>query len=153
MHYLAYLCLISAFVFVIQIILFLTCFYPAVCSYHPPRRMWQPMPVFLPGKSCEQRSLVGYSPWGHKESRHDGSDLAYIHCSVYICSILPAIHDIPWCVFTMFNFSKIYSFLYFLAAPCSMWDLSSPTRNQTRVPLQCKRGVPADRPPGKSHHI
>ena len=24
--------------------------------------------VFLPGKSHEQRSLVGYSPWGHKES-------------------------------------------------------------------------------------
>ena len=22
----------------------------------------------LPGKSYEQRSLVGYSPWGHKES-------------------------------------------------------------------------------------
>ena len=25
-------------------------------------------PVFLPGKSNGQRSLVGYSPWGHKES-------------------------------------------------------------------------------------
>ena len=25
-------------------------------------------PVFLPGKSHGQRSLVGYSPWGHKES-------------------------------------------------------------------------------------
>ena len=24
--------------------------------------------VFLPGKSPRQRSLVGYSPWGHKES-------------------------------------------------------------------------------------
>jgi len=24
-------------------------------------------PVFLPGESHEQRSLVGYSPWGHKE--------------------------------------------------------------------------------------
>ena len=24
-------------------------------------------PVFLPGKSHGQRSLVGYSPWGHKE--------------------------------------------------------------------------------------
>ena len=28
---------------------------------------WQPTPVFLPGKSHRQRSLVGYSPWGHKE--------------------------------------------------------------------------------------
>ena len=27
----------------------------------------QPTPVFLPGKSHGQRSLVGYSPWGHKD--------------------------------------------------------------------------------------
>ena len=29
---------------------------------------WQPTPVFLPGEFHGQRSLVGYSPWGHKES-------------------------------------------------------------------------------------
>ena len=28
----------------------------------------QPTPVFLPGGSHRQRSLGGYSPWGHKES-------------------------------------------------------------------------------------
>ena len=28
----------------------------------------QPTPVFLPGESHGQRSLVGYSPGGHKES-------------------------------------------------------------------------------------
>ena len=32
------------------------------------RRKWQPSPVFLPGKSHGQRSLVRYSPWGCKES-------------------------------------------------------------------------------------
>ena len=32
------------------------------------RREWQPTPVFLPGKSHGQKSLVGYSPWGHRES-------------------------------------------------------------------------------------
>ena len=32
------------------------------------RREWQPTPVFSTGKSHEQRSLVGYSPWrGHKK--------------------------------------------------------------------------------------
>ena len=31
------------------------------------RREWQPTPVFLPGGSQGQRSLEGYSPWGHKE--------------------------------------------------------------------------------------
>ena len=29
---------------------------------------WQPAPAFLPGESHGQRSLVGYSPEGHKES-------------------------------------------------------------------------------------
>ena len=34
----------------------------------PWRKKWQPTPVFLPGKSHGWGSLVGYSPWGHKES-------------------------------------------------------------------------------------
>ena len=34
----------------------------------PFRREWQPTPVFLPGEFHGQRSLVGCSPWGHKES-------------------------------------------------------------------------------------
>ena len=34
----------------------------------PLRRAGQPTPVFLPGESHGQRSLAGYSPWGHKES-------------------------------------------------------------------------------------
>ena len=32
------------------------------------RRKWQPTPVFLPGKSHEQGSLVSCSPWDLKES-------------------------------------------------------------------------------------
>ena len=32
------------------------------------RRQWHPTPVLLPGKSHGWRSLVGYSPWGRKES-------------------------------------------------------------------------------------
>ena len=32
------------------------------------RRKWQCTPVFLPGESHGQRSLAGYSPWGHQES-------------------------------------------------------------------------------------
>ena len=31
-------------------------------------RKWQSTPVLLPGKSHGQRNLVGYSPWGRKES-------------------------------------------------------------------------------------
>ena len=32
------------------------------------RRQWHPTPVLLPGKFHGRRSLVGCSPWGHKES-------------------------------------------------------------------------------------
>ena len=37
----------------------------------PWSRKWQRTPVFLPGKSHEQRSL-GYSPWGRKQSDTTG---------------------------------------------------------------------------------
>ena len=35
------------------------------------RRKLQPTPVFLLGKSHGQRSLAGYSPWGHKRLGHN----------------------------------------------------------------------------------
>ena len=34
----------------------------------PAKETWQPTPVFLPGEFHRRRSLVGYIPWGHKES-------------------------------------------------------------------------------------
>ena len=45
-------------------------FYPWVGKI-PWRRKWQSTPVFLPGESHGQRSLVSYSPWGCKGVRHD----------------------------------------------------------------------------------
>ena len=44
---------------------------------NPWRRKWQPTPVSLPGKSHGQRSLVGYSPWSHKEP--DLTELPSMH--------------------------------------------------------------------------
>ena len=50
--------------------------YPVICrrlgfnpwvGKIPWRREWQPTPVFLPGESQGQRSLVGYGAWGCKE--------------------------------------------------------------------------------------
>ena len=41
--------------------------YSYTCLASVWRRQWQPTPVLLPGKS-NGRSLVGCSPWGHKES-------------------------------------------------------------------------------------
>ena len=43
----------------------------------PWRRKWQPTPVFLPGESHRQRSLMGYSPRGHKNL--DITEAARIH--------------------------------------------------------------------------
>ena len=43
----------------------------------PERRTWQPTPVFLPRECQGQRSLAGYSPWGHKES--DTTFTFYFH--------------------------------------------------------------------------
>ena len=40
---------------------------------------WRPTPVLLPGKSHGQRSLVGYSPWGGRES--DTTDI----WSLWLC--------------------------------------------------------------------
>ena len=44
-----------------------TCVQPWVRKI-PWRREWLPTPVFLSGEFHGQRSLAGYSPWGHKES-------------------------------------------------------------------------------------
>ena len=40
------------------------------------RRKWQPTPVFLPGESQGQGSLVGCRLWGSHRVGHDWSDLA-----------------------------------------------------------------------------
>ena len=62
----------------------------------PWRRKWQPTPVFLPGKSHGQKSLVGYSPWGHKES--NTTERAHTHTCLdysYCFWSLPALHTHP----------------------------------------------------------
>ena len=46
----------------------------------PCRRKWRPTPVFLPGESHGRRSLVGYSPWGRKES--DTTERLHFHFSL-----------------------------------------------------------------------
>ena len=45
------------------------------------RRRWQPTPVFLPRESHGERSLAGYSPWGHKESDTTEVTLTCMHAS------------------------------------------------------------------------
>ena len=45
----------------------------------PRRRKWQPTPVLLPGKSHGQRSLVGSSAWGRRESDRNKWLSAHTH--------------------------------------------------------------------------
>ena len=47
------------------------------------RRKWQSTPVLLSGEFHRQRSLVGYSPWSHKES--DMIENTYICAHVRAC--------------------------------------------------------------------
>ena len=51
----------------------------------PWRRKWQPIPVFLPGKSHGQKSLAGYSWWDHKRVGYnlDTKQQPYTHSHVY----------------------------------------------------------------------
>ena len=56
-------------------IVFLVCYSEMIW-----RRQWHPTPVLLPGKSHGWRSLVGCSPWGHKES--DMTEQLHFHFSL-----------------------------------------------------------------------
>ena len=80
----------------------------------PLEKEMQPTPVFLPGISLEQRSLVGYSPWGHKESdtaEHTQHNIFHMWCLSYL--------EIRNLIF------------FFFATLQGLWDLSSPTRDRT----------------------
>ena len=46
------------------------------------RRAWKPSQVISPGEFHGQRSLEGYSPWGHKES--DVTEHIIIHVFIFI---------------------------------------------------------------------
>ena len=48
------------------------------------RKEWISTPVFLPGKFHEQRSLVGDSPWDHKElDTTEGLQHIHTHAHIY----------------------------------------------------------------------
>ena len=42
--------------------------FQSLCQEEPWGRKWQLASAFLPGKFHGERSLVGYSPWGHKRA-------------------------------------------------------------------------------------
>ena len=73
------------------------------------RRKWQPIPVFLPGKSSGQRNLAGYSPWGHKRVRHNLATSFVDNVLIwytYYCNIIIPKHSLtsPLCCTTIILF-------------------------------------------------
>ena len=65
----------------------------------PWRRKWQPTPVFLPEESHGQRSLVGYSPWGHKEQTQLSTHTCFVITTLYLTySLVFFPHLQPSCV-------------------------------------------------------
>ena len=57
----------------------------------PCRREWLPTPVLLPGEVHGQRSLVGYSPWGHQESdTTEWLTLSLFHFSLSLSAWVPS---------------------------------------------------------------
>ena len=69
-------------------------------------------PVFLPGKSQGQRSLVGYSPWGHKELDMTSVQFSSIEslCDpVSLCCTLGAAHQAPLSITSSQSLLKLTS--------------------------------------------
>ena len=69
----------------------------------PWRRKWQLTPVFLPGESHGWRSLVGYSPWGCKES--DTTEQLHFH---FLSPMLLNHHSYPLKSHLLHKPSKIH---------------------------------------------
>ena len=93
------------------------------------RRKWQPTPVFLPGESCGQRSLVGCCPWGRTES--DTTEVTQQQQQQQQCSYL---FDFPQ------NFLG-YSCIFFVNSPSPLHyyifqDLIQKHRSRNKQHLQ-----------------
>ena len=84
----------------------------------PWRRKWHPTPVLLPGKFHGPRSLVGYSPWGRKES--DKTEQLHFNFSMHgiptlgECSFQRELHSLS------FFFFFLSPFLFFARLPARL---------------------------------
>ena len=79
-------------------------------------RKWQHTPVFLPGKFHGQRTLVGYSPWGHKES--DTTEHIYSFLGFFFTDIFkPTFHLSTASISILFSGSNDINI-------SSLWEIS-----------------------------
>ena len=85
-----------------------------------------PPPVFLPGISHGQRSLAGYSPWGHKES-----DMTYQQNN-YLDFLFPLFKDF----FLMWTISKVFFWILLQYCLYSMFCLLAAKHVGSQLPIQ-----------------
>ena len=83
----------------------------------PWRRKWQPTPVLLPGKSHGLKSLVGYSPWGCKES--DTTERLHFHFPLACLGFLLSIYLSPILYLCNGLWQSIVSFILEVPSPSS----------------------------------
>ena len=84
----------------------------------PLEKEWPTTPVSLPGKSHGQRSLVGCSPWGRKES----STTEWLTLTYMITSLAKEVGEERERIPSLFIVQ--YSLVYFL------WDSVSPSKQR-----------------------
>ena len=116
------------------------------------------MPVLLPGKSHGQRSLVGYSPWGRKESdrtewlhfhHYRNFILSYAVVSLfqifstwsipfsYSCKPGPVVMDsLSFCLGKFFR-EKPHCLLKLCVVPCLLWCSQAPRAAAPTGSLSC----------------
>ena len=78
------------------------------------KRAWQPTPVFLPGETQGQRSLVGYHPYGCTVTLHNWSDSACMHVQYYILSIEQSIYIYIYISYFFYPFIYWWTFQLFI---------------------------------------
>ena len=83
----------------------------------PWRKEWLPTPVFLPREFHQQRSLVGYSPWGCKKVRHNWATYIFLDFRIsgfhYIQPFRKVLYHIPYFLFLTVEMAFLNPFINF----------------------------------------
>ena len=85
---------------------------PDLIQKIPWRREWQPTPVFLPREFHGQRSLAGYSTWGHKEL--DTTEWLALSLSLQTSDL----SVLQKCIVSFSKGSLLWAFIFLWRFPC-----------------------------------
>ena len=90
-------------------------------------QQWQPTPVLLPRKSHGRRSLVGYTPWGSKESDTTERLHSFLFYFLLVLDTFISLSSSTYwaggaytCVFT--SFRLMFNTEYFVREPGFFWQ-------------------------------